>query len=378
MQLNIINNTGKFEDSSIFFYVIGKQNGLFCHVKADGSVAQCQLNDADSTGFVDYSIPLATKIELQQMVGARVYFSIGDKMKIGIHADSGQPGGIGLVQPAPWTPADPNVNVLFDWIEFAFDANGFNCNTTMVDMFSIPVSLHLSGDNNQTAGALVDGARPAIFTAFQADSSLSSFSNLVMSDLRIVAPRHGIQNTLDKVSTGPTFAADYLDGYIADCWTHYKSNTLTVDTGANGVFTGSVDETGQMNFTRQGSSDVVKSITMPQTIDVFSCDGNLHAENNTPGAITARVGAALNRTTLLDNSRQPDSDSSTFYKKPQTNLYSMVMHANSRDGRAYGFAFDDVGGFQPTVADPHPTALEVTLEGFGSNPGRGRRVVRRP
>jgi hypothetical protein len=375
MQLTITNNTGKFKDSSIFFYVIGKQDGLFCHVKADGSVARCQLTDPDSTGFADYSIPLATRIQLQQMDGARVYFSIGDKMKIGIHADSGQPGGIGLVQPAPWTPGDPNVNVLFDWIEFAFSGNGFNCNTTMVDMFSIPISLQLSGDKSQSAGALVDGARAAIFTAFQSDSSLSDFSKLVMGDVRIVAPHHGIPN--GKASPGPTFAADYLDGYIADCWTHYKSNTLTVDTGSDGVFNGSVGTDGLLNFTAQGGSSVVKKIAIPKTIDVFSCDGALHAENDIPGAITARVGAALNRTTLLDNSQQPDSNASTFYKKPQTNLYSMVMHANSLDGRAYGFAFDDVGGFQPTVADPNPTALEVTLEGFGANPGRGRRVRRR-
>ena len=30
------------------------------------------------------------------------------------------------------------------------------------------------------------------------------------------------------------------------------------------------------------------------------------------------------------------------------------MHANMVDGRAYGFAFDDVGAFESLVHDPDP------------------------
>src|SRR2546423_6538924 len=44
------------------------------------------------------------------------------------------------------------------------------------------------------------------------------------------------------------------------------------------------------------------------------------------------------------------------------------MHANMVDGRAYGFAFDDVGNFESLVHDGDPRSASVTIAPFGSGP----------
>ncbi|SCD29664.1 Beta-1,3-glucanase [Streptomyces sp. di188] len=40
------------------------------------------------------------------------------------------------------------------------------------------------------------------------------------------------------------------------------------------------------------------------------------------------------------------------------------MHAATEDGRAYGFAFDDVADFASYVQDTVPTVLRLTLTPF--------------
>jgi hypothetical protein len=51
------------------------------------------------------------------------------------------------------------------------------------------------------------------------------------------------------------------------------------------------------------------------------------------------------------------------------------MHAASRDGKAYGFAFDDVADFASYIQDTAPTGLRLTLTPFQQARGPG---VRRP
>jgi hypothetical protein len=50
--------------------------------------------------------------------------------------------------------------------------------------------------------------------------------------------------------------------------------------------------------------------------------------------------------------------------QPVTNHYSRVMHENTVDGKANGFAFDDVAERAPYVSDPNPSILTVTLTAF--------------
>ncbi len=47
-----------------------------------------------------------------------------------------------------------------------------------------------------------------------------------------------------------------------------------------------------------------------------------------------------------------------------TNHYSRLIHAQMVDGKAYGFAFDDVGAHESLVHDGNPQEAFITLDRF--------------
>lgn len=245
--------------------------------------------------------------------------------------------------------SDPNYDVLHDTVEFTHNASGMFCNTSMVDQFSVPLSIRLSGEQEQTTGTLKEGGRDAVFDAIAADAD---HSPLVVGDrLRVIAPGHGVDAGL--------FSGTYYDPYVDEVWARYAATDLSVTTNA-GTFTGRVDGSGRLLF-----DGGVAPIAKPSTRDVFFCDGALAAPNDgVTGPVAAVLGAAFNRSTLLDSAEQPTTDPAAFYRHAVTNTYAEVFHDNTEDGRAYGFAFDDVGGFASYIQDHAPASLEVTLTPF--------------
>jgi hypothetical protein len=100
---------------------------------------------------------------------------------------------------------------------------------------------------------------------------------------------------------------------------------------------------------------------------VFGCDGRLQAPNDlVVGPIARSLCAALHRSTLGYVHVAPTYDAGQFYTRPVTDFYSKAMHANMADGRAYGFAFDDVGNFESLVHDGDPRSAGITIAPFGS------------
>ena len=107
------------------------------------------------------------------------------------------------------------------------------------------------------------------------------------------------------------------------------------------------------------------TIHKPSTTDVFGCAGNLAAPNDlVAGPIARTVCAALHRTTLAAIHTQPSLDPNTFYRTAVTDHYSRILHSFEVDGKAYGFAFDDVGHFEALVHDGAPRSVQVTLTPF--------------
>ena len=355
MQLSITNDTGLYDTDQICFYVIGlNSDGCFSHVESDGTLKACSLSDNKFDGFTDYSISLAdtSSLTLPQMTAGQIYIAIGDKLKIkAVSIDPHVTCGLGLTFPSGWTASDPNYNILYGVIEFTYDSNGLNCDTTYVDMFSIPIEIQLIGQNNQSAGALVPNGRSSIFQAFQANSD---FTNLAIGDLRVIAPGHGIEASL--------FDPHYLDSYIDSCWSYYQNNVLTVQVGANS-FTGQVNSDDVFQFPPQ--TGTLGSLSKPSTSNVFFCNGALSAPNNDWGAVVARIAASLNRGVLTNDTNQPVCTPDDFYAISSTNSYSQILHANSVNGLCYGFAFDDVCDlYSSDLSDPAPTDLNLTLSPF--------------
>ncbi|HTJ33129.1 MAG TPA: beta-1,3-glucanase family protein [Dactylosporangium sp.] len=125
-----------------------------------------------------------------------------------------------------------------------------------------------------------------------------------------------------------------------------------------------------MNFTNS-SGAVVTSFSKPDSDSVFGCYKLLDAPNDlVRGPISRTLCAGYNRTTLLTSAEQPYNVPSAFYQDPVTNQFAKAVHAQMIDGKAYAFAFDDVGNNESLVHDDSPTSAGIILDPFtGGNGG---------
>lgn len=352
LAMKIVNHTNRYTNAQIWYYIVGTDltTGQQAYVAPNGTLTPVSLSINGPSGYADLSIPLIadgdTGFTLPANMSGRIYFSIVDKLQFKAVLDGN--GNPALQYPAGWVTSDPNYLVLHDFFEFTNNGSGMNCDTTMVDQFAIPLSVNLVGSGNQTVGALVSGGRDNIFAAVAAQPDFAGL--IVQNDLRIIAPGHGIDAGI--------FSASYYDSYIGAVWNQYASSTMTVTTNS-GTYTGQVTN-GQFVF-----SGGVAPFNRPSTKDVFYCNGALTAPNDgLTGPVAAVLGAGFNRSTLLSDSSQPNTDPGTFYQVAPTNYYAKAMHDNMVDGRAYGFPFDDVGGFAAYVQDGSPTLCTLELSPF--------------
>lgn len=345
--LTVRNDSRRFRDDEVWVHVVGTEPGSGRHVWVDreGEVRPIELGD---TGYGTRLTEL-TVVPLPRLSG-RIYVSIGGAIPFRV---VGTPDGVGLQHPAGWVATDPSFGLLQDFVELTNGDTGLWCNTTMVDMFGLPLQLEVAGagGGTQATGAVVEGGRAR---AFEALAALPAWSGLVVNELRVIAPGHGID--------AGRFAPDHLDAYIAACWDRYRNEDLVVTTDA-GTAVGRVEADGAMAFRRDGSGGAVARIARPTTRDVLFCNGALAAPNDgVTGPIAAVLGAALNRSTLLGHPHQPTVDPATFHPAGvATNDYVRVLHEVTADGRAYGFPFDDVAERAPLLHDPAPTGLTLTL-----------------
>ncbi|GAA5206983.1 glycoside hydrolase family 64 protein [Streptomyces thinghirensis] len=349
LPLTIVNSTGSFGNGDVHVYIVGNVDGRQVRVTPDGTVAPVALSDNGADGFTDYAISLAgsgeTQLNLPYLSG-RIYVSLGGKLKFKAVADGA--GNAALQYPAGWVESDPNYGVLHDCAEFTYNSSGMFCNTTMVDMFSVPLAIRLTGAKDQTTGTVRAGGRADVFAALR---QVEEFAPLVVDDTRVIAPGHGLDAGL--------FPKDYLAPYIDEVWSTYTGKDLRITTNA-GTFTGRVRGD---RLTFDGPAQV--SFGKPSTRDVLFCDGALAAPNDgTTGPVAAVLGAGFNRSTLVSSADQPTTDPAAFYGTALTNHYSKAVHAATEDGRAYGFAFDDVADFASYIQDTAPTGFRLTLTAF--------------
>jgi Beta-1,3-glucanase/Ricin-type beta-trefoil lectin domain len=365
LPLTIANDTGRGE--AVFVYVLGVDlaTGRLGYADASGRFTNWPAGANPPSPAPDVAVQGPadggrTTVQVPRGMSGRVYFSFGHKLDFRLTPD-------GLVQPAPWSAGDPNRDVLFDWSEFTYDAGGLWLNSSQVDMFAVPhtVSVVDAAGRTTSTGSLIDGGRNAVIDRLR---SLPAWAPSVQTRadgtvLRVLAPGKVIG----------ALGSTYLDPYIDRAWNAYTSKTLTVtpfgdrpDTRYTGRTTGDV-----MTFTDSGGRSVA-SFSKPSTADVWGCDGRLGAPNDqVVGPIARTLCAALNRGTLGTVDTQPSPDASRFYLGDPVNEYAKAVHANMADGKAYAFAFDDVGNFESLVHDGAPRAAGITLGRFAgpsSNP----------
>ncbi|AYL34314.1 glycoside hydrolase family 64 protein [Streptomyces fungicidicus] len=358
--LQITNNSGRGEQ--LYVYNLGTQlsTGRQGWADASGTFHPWPAGGNPPTPAPDASItgPAAgrsTTVRLPKFSG-RIYFSYGQKLVFKLTTG-------GLVQPAVQNPTDPNRDILFNWSEYTLNDAGLWLNSTQVDMFSAPYSVGVRrADGGTTStGKLKSGGYNAVLNTLRGQSG--GWANLIQtrSDgtvLRALSPLYGLE-------TG-ALPASVMDDYINRVWQKYAGSTLTVTpfTDQPGVkYYGRVSG-GVMNFTNSAGA-VVTSFQKPDASSVFGCHGKLDAPNDqVRGPISRTLCAGFNRSTLLTNPSQPDSGSGDFYRDGVTNHYARAIHAQMADGKAYAFAFDDVGNHESLVHDGNPSQALLTLDPF--------------
>ncbi|MFD9520791.1 glycoside hydrolase family 64 protein [Streptomyces sp. NPDC059979] len=356
--LTIKNNSGRSEP--VYVYNLGTQltTGRQGWADANGTFHPWPVGGNPPTPAPDAAIAGPangqTKTIRMPKFSGRVYFSIGQKIVFKLTTG-------GLVQPAVQNPSDPNRDILFNWSEYTLNDAGLWMNSTQVDMFSAPYAVGVKAADGtvRNTGRLKPGGYNAVFSRLRS----AGWGGLIHNrpdgtPLRALSPGHGIE--------AGAIPAGVMNDYVNRVWNKYSSSTLTVTPFANqpntkyhGRVSGNV-----MHFTNSAGA-VVTSFQKPDSDSIFGCYKLLDAPNDlVRGPISRTLCAGFNRSTLLTNPAQPDANNAGFYRDAVTNHYSRIIHEQMADGKAYGFAFDDVGAHESLVHDGNPQEAFMTLEPF--------------
>ena len=378
LPISLKNNSGS--SSTVYAYISGSDSsGWPGFVTSSGHFQRLPNPSSVVTPIADYSIPLgasgsaATTFTLQDyVIGGRVWFSVGQKIQFFVN-----PGGVpGLVQPG-FVSSDPNWGTNWTFCEFTYNSANLYANISYVDMVSLPISMASTGSGgNQSVNPLPSGALASIASGLQAQHAADGapWDQLVATDssgtaLRILAPSHS-----------PTDFGGYWNNYLNSVWSHYQSNTLTINgQGSIGSYSGRVSG-DTLVFSGLNTNGV--PFTKPSAVDIFGCaSGPLYnSGGDARGAIAARLAAALNRSSLLvsGGNNQPDGvTSSGYYTDATTNHYARLVHQYANVG--YAFPYDDVGPTGAAPVDGHiqdgaPTSWTISLgpgAGSGTTPPGG-------
>jgi hypothetical protein len=360
LPVTVTNNTGRSDAVYLYLLGVNLSTGKLGYVNGAGTFTNWTGGQPTPVPAPDVSIPgpangASTTIKMPKNLSGRLYMSFGKKLDFRLSTD-------GLVQPAPWAGADPNKDILFDWSEFTLNDSGLWLNSSQVDMFAVPHIVSVQGGNGVTSktGELKAGGRQRVIDRIKAQPGFEKtvYTRADGTVLRVLAP--------GKAADGGQFSATYLDPYITSAWNAYAGRTLTVvpfgdrpDTKFLGRTSGNV-----MNFT-DTTGRTVASFTKPSTANVWGCDGALGAPNDqVVGPIARTLCAALHRSTLGTLDTQPSGTAADFYKGTLTNHYSRIIHEQMVDGKAYGFAFDDVQNQESLVHDGDPRQAGIVLTPF--------------
>ena len=368
LTVELVNQT---KSSAVFAYITGldiNKSNAWVLIKSDGSLYYPSSPSTTLSALgEDCAIPIgepgaSRQITIPQMAGGRVYFSVDKPLVFLLNP------GPALVEPSPTNPSDPNYSTLWHFAEFTFNSAQLFANISNVDFVSLPIALALKtpGGEKSVLGSGPD-ALEAVCSALEAQQAKdgAGWTSLIIRAngqlLRALSPNNGI------VLNGSLFEK-YWAKYVDEVWATYgdTGTDLVIDTqAAAGRVKGTVSSEKRLCFDA-GSYD------KPSARDIFSCStGPFATAGATPDklAITPRIAAAINRSTLHSHANQPSPEATEhYYAHPVTNHYARIVHEVNIDGRGYAFPYDDVipsGGndVAGTLFDPEPELFRLTVGG---------------
>lgn len=372
----MVNGTkGKYPDSQVYWAIIGKDwnTDQFVHVDMNGNLVPMSLGDngqlvKNGKPYANYFYSLAQtkQITIPAINSARLLMSVGSPMYIWVNTDAN--GKVAYAGANVENPTDPNIDVIFDFAEFAIIGKdkpyqGIFINTTRVDLFGFPVQLTVNGLDGftQTVGEPLTESRDELFARFNAETP-AEFHNLSLAPYapyRIMAPAHA------SFQTGGSNAT-YLDDYISMVWEQYRHQNLSLNLN-NGwpTFTGHVEGDVFIFTDGQGTYRINGK---PSTSMAMLGNGLLDDSSGATGLVRdkqlqlqAQVCAALNRRVAHLAGNQWHNSANFFSAGERANYFTKFWHDHALNGLTYGFSYDDVGGYSPSIYTPSPTSISVTV-----------------
>ena len=376
LNINLENQTNS---STVYAYITGQaldnNNAVFL-LQADGRTPYYPTSPSSTNAplAANCSIPLGapgstTSATIPHIAGGRIWFSIGSTLTFLLNPGPPGSSSAALVEPSPFNPSDPNINITWDFCEFTYNNDQLFTNITYVDFVSIPIALTLTnsaGATQHVTGTAANGL-DTVVAGLQAQSNAegnNAWASLVVpnpsgGNLRALSPSH---------APDPSVFNGYYQSYVDAVYSKYTSTPLSVDTQASyGTVSGTVNN-GVLDFGAGGT------FAKPSAADIFGCSTGPFADTSGErAAFVPRIAAGFNRSTLLVDSITPAANPSEYYTTSPTNHYSRIVHAANLDGRGYAFPYDDVtpsGGQDQSgaVFDGAPTLLTITVGGQNVTP----------
>ncbi|RDA93355.1 hypothetical protein CP533_0330 [Ophiocordyceps camponoti-saundersi (nom. inval.)] len=376
--LDVVLRNDTDDATELYAHVTGSDDKGLVLITADGKTLYRPASPGSTLQplAADCAIKLGGRngsrvVKMPRISAARIWFSKARPLTFFVNP------GPALVEPSATNTSDANYDLDWGFCEFTWNENELYANVSFVDFVSLPISLQLVTGNGavKTVPGLLSDGRERIGAALEQQAARDGrgWDKLVIrragdyaTPLRVLSPNAG------GVLVPGLFDGYYQD-YVDAVWRKYAAEDLTVDTQFTwGKVRGRVRPSdGRLVFTGPGGS----SFTRPTAADVFSCSTGPFAAGSGGDAseqmlrlnIGARLAAALNRSTLMANTDQPDSEKvENYYQGSVTNHYARACHEAAVEGRGYAFPYDDVGpaggkdqsGF---VNDPNPRLLTVAV-----------------
>jgi hypothetical protein len=219
--------------------------------------------------------------------------------------------------------ANPTKSKYFDFIEHTIGPAQYNGNTTRVDAFGLKIAMRLH---------CADGYDVAVgenYATFQEDRAVTfqKFIDAVPPEFKPLAqppfaPYRIVQPGAGGFDAGGP-QAHYYDSFVNALW---AANGLTMaKPGPNGSGLAAYPNLSAAIFRHVGD--------VAGTFDP--------------------AGKLLNKALW--------TNSAPFYQSAPADYYAMFWHAHALGGKAYGFPYDDVGGYSSYISHQNPRYLLVAI-----------------
>jgi hypothetical protein len=212
-------------------------------------------------------------------------------------------------------------NNYYDFLEYTIGAAQFNGNTTRVDAFGIKLAMRLHCANGFETTV---GENPATFAEDRA-ATFARFAAAVPGEFQGLATIQAPYRIVNPGAAGFDAGGQYQNYYSAYIDQVWSSNGLTIPkAGPNGSGLGAYPDL---------SAAIYRHTAAPGT---FSPTGQL-----------------LNQSMW--------ANSQNFYLQAPANYYAKFWHDNAINGLAYGFPYDDVGGYSSYISHQNPQYMLVAI-----------------